>query len=390
MIKFSYVFVLAVGFVFAAAAVSAEDTVCFSCHEKQAFSGKVVHKPLAGGKCTSCHNPHVAHYRGLLDQQGSDLCYSCHQDEKKSFATGVIHQPVRDGNCLSCHEAHVSKGKGLLKEAKHAICFQCHTDLPQKHKYTHTPFKEGNCSACHRPHQSDFSQLLKDEEDSLCLSCHSLPEIAKKHAKYPEPVANCLSCHNPHGSDRKGLIRNVLHPPYEKGCRECHGQQGDSVTSGSCLRCHEEIGAKMLTLHSHLTIFEGNSCVACHSPHAADAKNLLKGGQYQVCRSCHGATMERYVNTLYKHQEIDTCTECHDVHGSDRLVMLTGDGNTVCTRCHETQGEFTHPVGEKIVDPRTGTSVSCLSCHNPMGTDYKYELIYSGSKDLCVQCHKSY
>jgi predicted CXXCH cytochrome family protein len=78
------------------------------------------------------------------------------------------------------------------------------------------------------------------------------------------------------------------------------------------------------------------------------------------------------------------------VHGSNRRAMLKLDGNAICSQCHETQGKFSHPVGEKIRDPRTGQMMTCVSCHNPHGTSFRHQLIMSGQKDLCTQCHQTY
>lgn len=371
---------------------AAADTVCFNCHKKEAFSGKVVHQPLAQGQCSACHNPHVAHFKGLLEKEGSALCFSCHEKQQEAFKQGMVHQPVRSGQCLACHEPHVSSRNGLLKEQLSATCFGCHDKLLQKYQYTHNPYAQGQCYSCHRPHQSLFGQLLKDEPDKVCLSCHKSQDLQNGHVNYPGSLRNCLSCHNPHGSGRKGIVRDVLHAPFAKGCKECHDKGEIQGSTQNCLRCHQAVATGMLTRHSHLTGKGENKCVACHSPHAGNEKNLLKGTQLQVCRSCHNDTVARYEDKLYRHPKAKQglCIECHEVHGSNRLAMLRGDGNAICTRCHETQGKFTHPVGEKIVDVRTGQMVTCVSCHLPMGSDFKYELIYSGSKDLCVQCHKRY
>ena len=376
--------------VFLPASASAAVNVCFDCHKKSEFQGKVVHKPLAKGECSSCHNPHVAHFKGLLERQGADLCYKCHLGKKKTFNQGVVHPPVRQGECLSCHAPHVSSRKGLLKDSLSATCFTCHDELKGKSKHTHAPFAKGQCSSCHYPHQSEFGQLLVNEPDKLCASCHTSQDLQNGHKNYPGSLRNCLSCHNPHGSDRKGLIRNVLHAPFAEGCNECHSVDGKEAGTRNCLRCHEEVSSGMHAVHSHLTGSSENTCVTCHSPHAADSRILLKGTQEQVCYSCHEDTLGRFRDKLYKHSGAEECSDCHDVHGSNELAMLRGDGNQVCERCHETQGEFTHPVGDKVTDPRSGQMVSCLSCHMPMGSDYKYQLTFSGSKDLCVQCHKKY
>ena len=127
----------------------------------------------------------------------------------------------------------------------------------------------------------------------------------------------------------------------------------------------------------------------CHSPHAGDTKTLLKQKQTTVCRECHDDTFKRHEDTLYEHKATaKRCNVCHAVHGNDQVALLKGDGNKVCLPCHPTQGQFSHPVGEDVVDPRNNQMTTCVSCHNPHGTNYKGELKLSGQQELCVQCHR--
>jgi predicted CXXCH cytochrome family protein len=55
-----------------------------------------------------------------------------------------------------------------------------------------------------------------------------------------------------------------------------------------------------------------------------------------------------------------------------------------------TQGKFSHPVGDKVIDQRTGQMMTCVTCHDPMGSEHRYHLVMSAKKELCVQCHRSY
>ncbi|MDH5298137.1 MAG: cytochrome c3 family protein, partial [Desulfobulbaceae bacterium] len=159
----------------------------------------------------------------------------------------------------------------------------------------------------------------------------------------------------------------------------------------TCLGCHEKIREQLNKTHSHLTDRGGNGCLNCHSPHAGDNKGLLKGGgEAHVCRRCHEETFRRKGASLHQHPDEATCSNCHEVHGSNNLAMLKGDGNEVCSGCHKEQGQFTHPVGAKIIDPRNGQMVTCVSCHYPMGTNFKAQLKRSGQKDLCILCHRAY
>jgi predicted CXXCH cytochrome family protein len=385
----SFLFVFA-AFLMTADVCNASD-VCFSCHDRDTYRNKVVHEPVAKGKCTLCHNPHVAKYKALLQMQVDVLCFSCHPEEKKRFQENKVHRPVRNGECLACHDPHVSGLKGLIRGKLAQRCFECHPQIDQKNKVVHKPFASGECTACHRPHTAENFQLLIVAPQKICLKCHTGESVQAKHANYPATIINCLSCHNPHSSNRKGLIRNVLHEPFKDGCADCHEKGRKQVGTAKCLECHDELSRNARTLHNHMTESSGNSCVNCHSPHAADRKSLLKGSEKGVCRSCHQDTVERYEAKSYVHKDTaPPCSTCHMVHGSDYMALLKDGGQEVCVQCHERHSTFTHPIGKGVFDPRTGQQMTCISCHNPHGTDYSGNLRLSGEKQLCNQCHKGY
>ncbi|MEW6500894.1 MAG: cytochrome c3 family protein [Thermodesulfobacteriota bacterium] len=361
---------------------------CYDCHDRNKFKGNAVHGPVAKGDCGKCHNPHVAKYKGLLQEEGAELCYDCHAKERREYAKGMVHQPVLRGQCVACHAPHASAQRNLLQKPLAKLCFSCHEGMQQNHKVMHAPYAKGECTACHEPHNGDDAQLLKKNGDALCAGCHAKPETFAGHKGFPGKMGACLTCHNPHGSSRAGLIREKLHAPYQQGCTACHGK--NLADSALCFSCHEAVKKQMFSPHSHLVVTGGNSCIACHSPHAADTGKMLKAKESLMCGSCHADTMQRRNKSLHKHPMVSQCSDCHEAHGSSRLVLMKGDGNAVCSRCHETQGKFSHPVGPKVIDRRTGQSVNCLTCHDPMGTDFRYHLKQSGKKDLCVQCHRSY
>lgn len=345
---------------------------------------------MADNRCGACHNPHVARYKNLLQHNIATLCFSCHEKSAREFSKGIVHAPVRKGNCTTCHDAHASNVSSLLNKRLADSCFSCHKTTPQKFKHPHAPFVKGDCTACHQPHQADNGYLLKEDSDKLCFSCHQKATLRQKHPNFPKQPARCLSCHNPHGSKQKALMRNEMHQPFKQGCKSCHDKKQGTSAAG-CLKCHPTIKQKMYATHSHLTSpGDGNSCLECHSPHAGDKKNLLKSSQQVLCRKCHEETYRRKEASPYPHPNAATCSNCHDVHGSSNAAMLKGDGNNVCEQCHKAQGQFTHPVGAKIRDPRTGLAVTCVSCHYPMGTEYKYQLKRNGQKELCMLCHKAY
>lgn len=373
-------------------AFSAQKDLCFECHEEAKFRNKVIHEPVGSEKCTICHNPHVARYEGLLSKEGGKLCFSCHTDEAVSFRKGIVHEPINLYQCTVCHSPHSSQEKGLVDKELKLACLRCHSQLAEKYKFTHDPYLNGECISCHKPHNSEQAMLLAVPKEDLCFECHDSAGLQDKHRGYPGTLRKCLTCHNPHGSERKGLIRNVIHEPYNgEGCSTCHEKGSGSVGVEKCIECHDDVIEQMESTHSHLAWKNGNACVNCHTPHAGDEKMLLIARQKQVCAQCHRPSIEWYKNSTFKHGgSIDNCTDCHYPHGGNDLAMLKGNGLEVCAICHENQGNFTHPVGPDVPDPRTGRMITCMTCHNPMGTEYPFNLILDGKEMLCVQCHNQY
>lgn len=381
-------------------AKSKKDTsaLCQECHPKiKDLTLKArVHQPIKDGRCTECHNPHASKHATLLSDVGSELCYNCH-DKKRGFMGAVIHRPVEEGNCLACHNAHSSDIKGLLKKPGGEGCFSCH---PKEgiiaKKIVHPEAKKGNCAACHNPHASDKEGLLNKDRKSLCIGCHTDVNItfAKAHMDYKVAGTDCLGCHSPHSSDRKGILKASLHKPFmENKCESCHVMGSSAVVKSGmslCIDCHEASMEGFNKINSHLILGKSDSpCNNCHNPHASDERYLLKDKEIRVCYECHNDTKDYVAKSKHKHPKIGACLDCHVSHGSNSPFFLS-KGSDTCSqeKCHVTQGTFTHPIGEKIIDPRSKTPMDCSTCHNPMGSPEASILRFEKDKDLCVQCHQ--
>ena len=365
---------------------------CFQCHSRRALLKGNVHPPAARGECLKCHLPHVSRYPKLLTQESPELCFTCHKKLSDRLQKApFIHGPVAKGACRRCHEAHASSQKNLLKKDPKILCFSCHKEANIKYARPHAPFAKGRCLSCHEAHYAENRLFLKKKGSSLCFSCHRNTEtLARIHKVKNVKGLDCLSCHNPHGGPQKGLLRSFRHPPYAQGkCQTCH--QNLKAGSDMCFKCHPKTRSDFYHQHNHLLGgYEENACLICHAPHVASNKEFLRDKPRRLCQRCHAETARQRAESLYIHPKWKECLACHLAHGSDSPSMLNGDGNAVCVRCHETQGKFTHPVGEKVRDPRNGQPITCVTCHNPMGTNFKYNLRLSGEASLCLECHKNY
>jgi predicted CXXCH cytochrome family protein len=91
---------------------------------------------------------------------------------------------------------------------------------------------------------------------------------------------------------------------------------------------------------------------------------------------------------LYHHPGKWACGDCHKVHGSDIPMMFKKGPLELCAECHKRHEQFTHPIGEKALDPRNLEAMSCITCHDPCtGTMFKFNLRGSAERGLCIQCH---
>jgi predicted CXXCH cytochrome family protein len=149
--------------------------LCAGCHQKVGQK-RVVHDPVKGGECLSCHRPHGARGRRLLDQEGGELtglCLGCH--DAAGFKRKYVHGPVAEGACLACHDPHDAGEKGLLKDAGRKLCLSCHEEFAKglhSAQRVHQPVRDKPCTSCHDPHSASFRYLLRKKMPELCVDCH--------------------------------------------------------------------------------------------------------------------------------------------------------------------------------------------------------------------------
>lgn len=397
----------------------AKAAICIECHEtiQKTLESAYLHTPVKIGECSGCHNPHTSDHGKLLEDDINKLCYNCH---KKVVPEGArsIHKVVVEGNCVSCHDSHASDNEFVLIKKGNELCFECHSDLGASVgsvEFSHEPVeKKKGCVNCHDPHASaDFAYLLKDDAPSLCVECHKTGKknFSQKHKDYPVADSRCTSCHNAHGSGRRGIIYDDVHEPVaRKQCEKCHEGPGSStplktVSRGVelCRECHDDmIDAIFSKNHIHGPIFDKTGCLNCHNAHAANRKNLVSGTILSVCGECHKDTVELQqisINNpdnknLCEPVRKGNCIDCHSPHSSDSVLLIAEESVSfgTCDKCHEWQTHSTHPIGEKVIDPRNSNLiVDCLSCHRACGTGNKRAMMhYDNTYILCIQCHESY
>jgi DmsE family decaheme c-type cytochrome len=387
----------------------AQGKICLTCHVnfQDVLKRPFVHTPVKAGECSSCHNPHASSQGKMLAETVNRICFTCHADIVPDKARST-HKVVLEGNCTKCHDPHSSANKFNLLTAGNELCFGCHKDMGEttkKVKFKHSPVEKG-CISCHNPHASSkAASLLKEDVPALCLTCHKAgtPTFQKQHLGYPVAKGRCTSCHDPHGSDKAGVLYvNVHRPVVNKMCNQCHEDPGSpnpfatkKVGVELCRGCHSAMVNDALNKNRiHWPVMDKTGCVHCHNPHASKQKALLKTSMVPLCGQCHSDTIERQKRADTKHMPVKDglCTTCHAPHASNNQFLFAQASQIdLCGLCHNYQTHQTHPIGDKVIDPRNrNVTVLCASCHATHGTENKHMLYYPTSTEMCVQCHMQY
>lgn len=382
--------------------------LCLNCHP--GFGEKLkkahVHTPVKTGDCSGCHNPHASGHGKLLLAGPGKVCATCHSSILPAGAKSA-HNMVAAGECVKCHDPHASNNKYNLLSAGNELCFGCHKGMKETLsglKFKHKPV-EAACLNCHNPHASLSASLLKEEAPGLCVGCHKTesPVFAQIHLNYPVAKSDCTSCHNPHGSNNTGIFYDSVHQPVtKKMCNNCHEESTSAsplnlkrAGSEICKGCHFEMMNGMFAKNRiHWPVLGKDGCLTCHRPHASSQGKLLASPTLKLCGTCHQDTIKRQAASQTKHPPVQegNCGACHSPHSSDNnMLLLQPSMIDLCATCHEWQKHASHPLGEKVVDPRNANArLQCLSCHRTHGTEYKSMIPFPRVTDLCVQCHTEY
>jgi predicted CXXCH cytochrome family protein len=173
----------------------------------------------------------------------------------------------------------------------------------------------------------------------------------------------------------------------------CHMTDSDTprlvrATGGRlCAMCHQDYPRKGDTV-VHKPVGQGE-CASCHVPHTGDVKALLASSPRELCSSCHQDLIARGAAAKSAHPIVDekgACLGCHSPHSSTQEHLLNSGPIRTCLSCHET-AKHGHPLGEDRLDPRTGKGITCVTCHDPHGTAFSYQLRGDQSRGLCIECH---
>ena len=270
--------------------VSTGVDLCWGCHKNQkiaVINSKYLHKTLKNEGCISCHDSHGSDTtKYALKKNELALCIDCHREKTQKVIkyienARIVHKPVAEGRCADCHSPHASNFKKLLKEGPDdtALCFSCHKKMKERAiraSYKHGPIQKKSCRPCHEPHAGRFVKDLKynfgknfyNSFDvkvySLCFQCHKETVVLDKRTTYLTNFRN---------GDRN---LHFLHVNRKKGrtCLSCH-----EVHMGSQMRHIRKstpFGRWEIPIHFTRTPTGGKCSASCHVAKEYDRKNPVK------------------------------------------------------------------------------------------------------------------
>jgi len=177
----------------------------------------------------------------------------------------------------------------------------------------------------------------------------------------------------------------------EQSCINCHEglPSADSGASmkADCNICHKAIvGATFI--HSPVEMKE---CSSCHNWSAEKHAVVVEKGVPQVCYECHSDKQAQVDSSTTPHPIAGECLTCHSQHGTEHKHLLKQNVYTLCTNCHNDY-KINHPVGRHPLRyakiKNTSEEISCVSCHNPHGSQNEGLLKATGGRmESCTQCH---
>ena len=117
---------------------------------------RFVHYPYEEGECASCHNELSL---GTMLEAQPGLCYICHEDLSTVYS--YLHGPVAGGYCTSCHDPHISESGKLLRMTGDDLCLFCHSKESVSKNEMHLDLEGMLCMDCHNPHGGEDKYLFQ-------------------------------------------------------------------------------------------------------------------------------------------------------------------------------------------------------------------------------------
>jgi nitrate/TMAO reductase-like tetraheme cytochrome c subunit len=349
---------------------------CLGCHKMQ----KVLvdfdaAKDPHGGKCGTCHNPHVQ--KTVAAAVKTCTTAGCHANWRdEPFHVGASHRQIA-AQCLTCHVPHAAKVDA-------SSCEGCHLSVRARSRLrpplpfdTTKALKRADATTAPGPPEVTYlgsahsvtmgstrgGGPASDSDDGSTLFARDEATPAAHYAgvglsRPPPAVADsfrharhaklaCLVCHE----TGTGVGRLTFQPP--RGCAICHHQAPTSSVCSTCHQANEYSAAQHTTMTVKVpghepsprpvdffhAVHKERACLACHStpvtralsPTQAQCKDCHSDHHTvgRNCSACHTIAEPKFAHRTLEaaHQRCDAC------HTATTIAELTPT-RSFCSICH--------------------------------------------------------
>ena len=179
-----------------------------------------------------------------------------------------------------------------------------------------------------------------------------------------------------------------------ESCTECHDLMVPKTLypvgltqETSCRPCHKNLTENSSWLHSTTV---NQQCLSCHLQ-SSDSKpsriGFREGRIDATCLACHTGKKEQLTKKFRHSALIGGCTLCHNPHGSNHRYQLWAEGTLeICVTCHQ---DKPNPLNEDKPMPYIHGIMygkGCVACHDPHASDNP-DMLLKPINELCVSCH---
>ena len=335
-------------------------TTCQTCHTTATWTGGTFNHATTGfaltgahvsAPCSSCH---VNNNYGLT--AANTACSSCHMPDFQSVISPNHVQANFSTNCQTCHSSTTTWSGGTFNHATTGFALTgAHVSAP--------------CSSCHVNNNYALTAA-----NAACSSCHMPDFQSTTNPSHPAAgfPADCTLCHSTTtwatGTFNHATTGWALSGSHASAsCSSCHINNNYSLTSTSCVTCHQADYNSATTPINHVQLGYPTTCDLCHNTVAWNGATFNHGTTGFALTGAH------------------TTVACASCHVNNNYTSLPGD----CYSCHRT-------VYQTTSDPNhvaAGFPTTCQTCHTTTrwsGATFNhtwFPMTHGNARSVCATCH---
>ena len=389
---------------------------CSACHAEDG------NREFMENACVNCH--------------GEDLKQARDTHPAKKFSDPVHAETlaVLDATkCVTCHQEHVDHrtlDMGLTMPSDY--CYQCHQET-LKSRPSHANYAFDSCAnaGCHNYHDNSalYERFLfrhYEEPDYL----EKIKTLKREPAEWKEGVSLTAEqadavTDRPVGTDAPGVPDDQI---LQDWATTAHAMAGVNCSACHMVEPRQDETGDATDDSTEQSSDDSGAAAADTGDQVPEAMPLVWSDvvSHQVCATCHGTQVEGFIKGRHGmrlgsdlpamtpaqarldmhagvgHENLD-CSACHSGHRFDTQFAAVD----ACLKCHsdshsvafKSTSHFALFEAEVAGEAKSGTGVSCATCHMPRMEDDDDNVFVQHNqnnnlrpnekmlREVCMDCH---